>query len=182
MASIATSGATRAQNALSLVRSILAAGLAIGVIGGIEFGIFYFENMGIGPVAFYQYVASALLGTASFAGGYETAALGVLIHFAISFVVAAVFLLAAARIRLLRRTVWMSALLYGAVVPVVSTFILPYTLLPKAPVTLPFLLNAFIGDAFFIGVPLIITVWWNTHTVTITPKAWMEGDARASMA
>jgi hypothetical protein len=170
-----SSSGVRARIAISLLRSILVAGLAIGVIGSVEFGAFYYVTEKIGPVTLYQFIASGLMGPAAFAGGYATALLGVLIHFAISFVVAAVFLLAAVRIRLLRRTLFLSALVYGSAVNLfMSMAVLPFTAVPRAPVTLALLLNGLIGDAFFIGLPLAIVVWWNTHTVTICARPWLE--------
>lgn len=157
---MATISAARARNTFPLVRSTLIAGLAIGIAGGIEFGIFYFMMMNMGPVVFYQFVASALMGPSAFTGGYNTALIGLLLHFAISFVVAAVFLVAAARLSFLRRTVFVTAPLYGiAVNLLMGLVVLPFTALPKIAVTLPLLLNGIIGDALFIGLPLAITVW-----------------------
>lgn len=166
-------------NVLSLARSILGAGLAIGVIGGVEFSIFYYETMGLKPMQLYQFIASALMGPPAFAGGYTTAAIGLLLHFFISFVVAGVYLVAAARLRFLRNILF--ALLYGTLVNVVMSMgVLPLTALPKMAVTLPLLLNGFIGDAFNIGLPLFVAIWWNTHTVAIGRRPWMEGAASAT--
>lgn len=155
----------------SLARSIIIAGLVIGVVGGIEFAAFFsvFEHMA--PVGVYQYVASGLLGPSAFAGGYLTVLLGVVLHFAIAFVVAAVFLIAAARFRFLRRTVFISAPIYGALVNfTMSMIVLPYTALPKIPVTLPLILNGLIGDALFIGVPLAIIVWRDSRAAASNPR------------
>lgn len=163
-----------ARVAISLLRATLIAGVAIGIIGGVEFVAFYYFAMNMQPLVLYQFIASALMGPSAFAGGYTTALIGVLLHFLISFVVAGVYLAAAARFRFLRYVIF--ALLYGILVNVVMSMgVLPFTALPKMAVTLPLLLNGFIGDAIIIGIPLAVTIWWNTHTVTISSKAWVEG-------
>ena len=178
MAAVATTNSL-ARNAFSLFRSILIAGLVIGVVGSVEFGVVFFAVMHMTPIMLFQYIASALMGMSAFAGGYTTALLGVLMHFVIAFVAAAIFLLPAARFRFLRRTVFLSALVYGSLFNIImSMVVIPMTSAPKIPVSLPLLLNGLIGDAIFIGLPLATVVWWNTHTVAITEKSWL-GDERA---
>lgn len=172
---MASTSSSRLDNALSLLRAITVAGLAISVIGGVEFVIFFWFSSHITPVGEYQYIAANLMGPSAFAGGYTTALIGVLLHFAISFVVAAVFLVAAAYIRFLRRFALPAAMVYGIVVNLImGMVVLPMSAAPKASPTLALILNGMVGDAFFIGLPLAIVVWWNTHTVAVSPKAWMN--------
>jgi len=61
----------------------------------------------------FQYIASAALGNAAFAGGLGTALLGLLFHYLTSFVIAAIFIVSANRIPLVRRNVIVGSLLYG---------------------------------------------------------------------
>lgn len=150
--------------AVLLVRSIAIAGLVIGILVGADMLIFYRLTQNVPPVLALQYFASGLLGAAAFAGGYTSALLGVLIHFAISFVVAAVFILAARWIALVRRTVFVSALVYGAAVNLfMSTVVLPLSAAPKLPVTSVIVVHGVIADAVFVGLPLAIIVWWNAR-------------------
>lgn len=149
---------------VSLVRSTALAGLAIGVLGGADMLIFYYLTQGTSPVLFLQYIASGLLGLSAFAGGYTTALLGVLLHFVISFVVAAVFILAARWIALVRRTVFVSALVFGAAVYLfMGAVVLPLSAAPKLPVSTVVVVHGLIADAVFIGLPLAIIVWRNAH-------------------
>jgi uncharacterized membrane protein YagU involved in acid resistance len=102
-----------------------------------------------------------------------TALVAVLLHFGISLIVAAVFFLVAAYIPLLRRVFWSAALVYGVAVNLfMGMAVLPLSVEPKAPMTLPLMLNGMIGDTLFIGLPLAIAIWLNTPTGATTAKAW----------
>ncbi|HEX9038607.1 MAG TPA: hypothetical protein VF808_16615 [Ktedonobacterales bacterium] len=151
--------ATTGRGSSSLVRSITIAGLIIAIVGGFDQITFAVLTLQSTPVLVLQYIASAFMGPAAFAGGYTTALLGLLIHFALSFVVAAVFILAASRIALLRRTVFVSAPLYGAAVAVISGLVLPLTTAPKLPVTTLSVAHALVADAIVVGLPLAFAVW-----------------------
>jgi uncharacterized membrane protein YagU involved in acid resistance len=149
----------------SPVRSILIAGLVIGVVGGLDQTTFFILTQHFTPVSIFQFIASGLLGPAAFAGGYTTALVGLLIHFVISFVVAGVFILAATTIAFLRRTVWISALVYGAAVNFfMSALVLPMSGAPKMPVTPLLVAHGLIADALFVGLPLAILVWRDART------------------
>lgn len=142
------------------VRSIVVSGLVIGIVGGLDQTTFFVLTQHFTPVSIFQYIASGLLGSAAFAGGYMTALLGLLIHFVISFVVAGVFILAASRLAFLRRTIFVSALVYGAAVNMfMSAVVLPFSAAPKIPVTTLLVAHGLIADALFIGLPLAMTVW-----------------------
>jgi hypothetical protein len=57
-----------------------------------------------GSIRIRQSIASGLLGRHAFAGGWQTAALGVLLHFFIAFVIVLVFVLVARASQDPRRT------------------------------------------------------------------------------
>ena len=160
---MATVGATTARGSSSLVRSITIAGLVIAIANGLDQTIFAVLTQHVTPVIVFQYFASALLGLAAFAGGYTTALLGLLIHVVVAFVVAGVFILAADRIAFLRRTVFVSALVYGVAVSIISGVVLPLTAAPKLSVTTQAMVHGLVADALFIGLPLAITVWQGAH-------------------
>ena len=160
---MATVTATAVRTSFSPVRSTVIAGLVIGVVGGLDQTIFFVLTQHFTPVTIFQYIASGLLGPAAFAGGYTTALLGLLIHFVISFVVAGVFILAASQLAFLRRTLFVSALVYGAAVNMfMSAVVLPYSAAPKMTVTPLLVIHGLIADALFIGLPLAITIWRDT--------------------
>lgn len=154
-----TVSATAERGSSSLARSILIAGLVIAIGNGLDQTTFAVVTQPVTPMTVFQYFASALLGLAAFTGGYATALLGLLFHLVVSFVVAGVFILAASKIAFLRRTVFVSALVYGAAVAFISGLVLPYTAAPKLPVTTLAVAHALIADALLIGLPLAFTIW-----------------------
>ena len=164
-------GALTERGSSSLVRSITIAGLVIAIVGGLDQITFAVLTLKATPVTLLQYIASALLGLAAFAGGYTTALLGLLIHVVISFVVAGVFILAASTIGVLRRTVFVSAPVYGAAVAFISSLILPFTAAPKLPVTTLAVAHGLIADALSIGLPLAFTIWLGARTRKVNDAA-----------
>ena len=54
-------------------------------------GVVAFGFKGMKPIQVLQYMASGLLGVASFEGGLKTAALGVVLHYLIALAVAAIY-------------------------------------------------------------------------------------------
>jgi len=102
----------------------------------------------------------------AFAGGYATALLGILIHFVIAFVIAAVFILAASQIAFLRRAPWVfvAGLVYGAAVNIfMSMAVLPYSATPKMQATTALVVHGLIADALFVGLPVAFAVWYITR-------------------
>ncbi|HUY78769.1 MAG TPA: hypothetical protein VMV29_18495 [Ktedonobacterales bacterium] len=98
MATIRNATSTATRNATSattdrtpaaLARLIALTGLFIGAVGSVDYLTFFYVTQHETPLMVFQYIASGLLGPSAFAGGYSTALLGLLIHFVISFVVAA---------------------------------------------------------------------------------------------
>lgn len=115
-------------------RTIIWALLAGGGIAGtldILFAISWAGYNGMAPTRLLQTVASGALGKAAFSGGTATAATGLLAHFALSFMWASLFLLAAWRIPgLLRRPVVSGMLLGIAVFLAMRLMVLPLSAFP----------------------------------------------------
>jgi hypothetical protein len=74
------------------------------------------ELKGMGSIRMLQGIASGLLGSRAFEGGWATAGLGLIIHFLIALVAAALFYAASRRISFLTRQPVVSGLLYGIMV------------------------------------------------------------------
>src|SRR5262245_29393068 len=91
-----TSGALYTMSAAD--RSAVLLGGSIGGVLDITFAISFAAYNGTAPTRLLQIVASGLLGTAAFDGGVPVAALGLVLHFAMSFVWATAFLLLAKRV------------------------------------------------------------------------------------
>jgi len=148
------SSTRNASGSLSLSRAILYATLLAGALDATD-GVVFFGLHGLNPIQVLQYIASGLLGAQSFRGGLATAGVGVLVHFAIAFVVAGIYLLASRRIPTLRSQWVILGLAYGAAVSAVMNLaILPLTAVAQSHITTAALLNGVIGHALFVGLPI----------------------------
>jgi uncharacterized membrane protein YagU involved in acid resistance len=105
-------------------------------------------------------MCSGATGLSAFEGGNRTALFGVLIHLIISFVIAAVFILSADRIPLVRRYIIPAALLYGfGVWVVMHHIVVPLSAAPPIPSpTTPYLIEEIIEHILAVGLPLGILV------------------------
>jgi uncharacterized membrane protein YagU involved in acid resistance len=107
------------QPALSILPVIVVAGL---VAGTLDIFIASAINL-ISPGVILQAIASGLLGKASYGGGLATMALGLGLQWAMSLVIAAIYLLASARLPMLQRLPARFGALYGVGVFVVMNLV-----------------------------------------------------------
>src|SRR3989304_3741966 len=87
----------------TLVGPIVVAGLIIAVLRQLDVFVVFSLVLKVPYVVLLQFIASGLLGPAAFAGGLGSALLGLVLHVVFSLVIAAVFMLAATRLPVLRR-------------------------------------------------------------------------------
>jgi len=106
-------------------RALLVGGSIAGALDILFAITFAFAN-GVAPMRLLQSVASGLLGRASYSGGLATAALGLGLHFLMSFLFAGAYLLAS------RRVPWLNghALLAGAAFGIGVFFFMRGVVLP----------------------------------------------------
>src|SRR5690606_7283703 len=116
-----------------LVKAWLVAG-ALDILAAIVFWAF----RDVAPLSILQSVASGLLGNAAYEGGWLTGVLGLSLHFAIMFVIAALYV---AAVPVLPRLAshW---LVTGAVFGVVVYFVMNAVVLPLSAFPQPFVLSA----------------------------------------
>lgn len=140
----------------SLLRPIVFGGMFIFLTQIIHQGIVITLIQKTPFILIWQYIASGLLGDSAFVGGMATAWLGVFLHLIISFVIAAVFILAADRMSLLNRNVMVGSLLYGfGVFIVMNIIVTPLSAAPPLPApTLPWLIEAILEHTLLVGLPL----------------------------
>jgi uncharacterized membrane protein YagU involved in acid resistance len=135
-------------NAMSnTLKAILAGGFIAGTIDiGAAVAIYH-----IGPIAILHAIASGLIGKASYASGLNTALLGLILQWAMSLIIAAIFVRAANRLPVLRRRWLAMGLAYGVAIFVVMTFIVvPLSAsYPKNPPKLPGAAEQFIAMLLF---------------------------------
>jgi hypothetical protein len=142
-----------AARTLSVSRTIFYATLVVGVLDAAD-GVVFRGLQGQNPIQVLQYIASSLLGARSFLGRLATAGLGLVVHFAIALVVAAIYILASRRIVALRTQWILLGLLYGAAVwAVMNLVVLPLTAVAPSPITTAALVNGVMSHALFVGLP-----------------------------
>ena len=112
------------------LRAILVGGL---VAGTLDIGAAALINR-VSPILIAHYIASGVLGRASFSAGAPAAYLGLTLQWAMSVVIAAIYWFVTARMPPLRKRWWLGGLLAGVVIFLVMNFIvMPFS---AAPVTL----------------------------------------------
>ena len=142
-----------AARTLPVSRAILYATLVVGVLDATD-GVVFLGLHGRNPIQVLQYIASSLLGTRSFSDGLASAGLGLVLHFAVSLVVATIYILVSRRVAALRTQWVLLGLLFGAAVWVVmNLMVLPLTAVAPNPITTAALINGVIGHALFVGLP-----------------------------
>src|SRR5437868_15460583 len=102
--------------------TIVYGGLVVGLLDGLD-AVIFFGLRGSKPPGIFQYIASGLLGRAAFGGGLGTAAFGVLLHFLIAFILAAIYYFASLRFPTLIRRAEIWGPLYGIAVHFVMNFV-----------------------------------------------------------
>ncbi len=143
-------------SSLSIPKAILWGGLIAGILDATN-GVVAYGITGLNPIQVLQYIASGLLGASAFKLGLTAAAVGAGLHFLIAFVAAALYVLAARKISLLKS----QSILFGALYGVAVFFFMNFVVLPNSAVAAgPFVLWMFveglIGHALFVGVPIAL--------------------------
>lgn len=138
-------------------QTILYGGLIVGVLDALDAMIFNGLYGGVSPARVWRFVASGLLGRASFDGGLKTAALGLLIHFLIAFILATIYYGASLYFPVLVRRAVLWGLLYGVAVYFVMRYIVtPLSAAPPLTFSVASLLNGVIGHALLVGLPIAL--------------------------
>jgi hypothetical protein len=139
--------------------TIVWGGLLAGTLDAVD-GVVAFGLQGLNPIQVLQYIASGLLGIASFQGGLKTAGLGAFLHYFIAFAVATVYYAASLKLPALHARPLEWGLTYGvAVYLFMNYFVLPLSAVPKSPFSVALFLNGVIGHAIFVG----LAIAWFAH-------------------
>ena len=138
----------------AVVRGVLAGGLIAGVVD--IFAASLINHIGPGPVL--QFIASGLIGMASFNGGPLTIGLGLVLQLAMSLIIAAIYGFASTRLSVLVRRPISFGALFGVGVFIVMNFVvMPLSAAPH-PKHLPSALAIALNLAAMILFGLIVAV------------------------
>ena len=147
-------------------KTILCGGVLVGVLDALDAMIFS-GLRGVSPGRVWQFVASGLLGRASFSGGMKTVSLGLLLHFLIAFVLSAIYYGASLSFPVLLRQAVMCGLIYGAAVYFVMNYVvLPLSAAPPLPFSVASFLNGIIGHALLVGLPIALIARWSRRSAS----------------
>ena len=141
------------------LKAIFCAGLVAGIFD-IIFAFVMWAMRGRGMTWVLQSVAGGLLGRETFNKGAGSAALGLILHFFIALVWAAIFFLASRKLSILKSHPIVCGLLYGAIVYLVMYFIvLPNSAYhSKLPDELQSILINLLGHMILIGLPISLLI------------------------
>lgn len=107
---------------LSAAGAIAWGGLVAGVLD-IAAVFAFWAVKGVAPTVILQSIATSVLGREAFELGASTVLLGAFLHFAVSYVFAAAYVLASLRARVLRSRPVTFGIAYGVVAYVIMTFV-----------------------------------------------------------
>jgi len=144
---------------MKLLRPTLIGGLIAGALDILYAFIHYGIAFGLSPERICQSVAAGLLGKeASRAGGFETAALGLGLHFMMAIMMAGFFVVAASRISSLTRHAWIAGPVYGLGL----YFVMNYIVVPlsnaghSGPPQGQVLVGALFTHTLLVGLPIAL--------------------------
>jgi uncharacterized membrane protein YagU involved in acid resistance len=129
------------------LKAILAGGFIAGTLDiGAAVALYH-----IGPITILQAIASGLLGKAAYSGGLNATLLGLILQWAMSLIIAAIYVLAANRRPVLLQRWLVMGLAYGVGIFVVMTFmVVPFSAsYPKNPPKLPGAAEQFLAMLLF---------------------------------
>jgi uncharacterized membrane protein YagU involved in acid resistance len=145
------------SKSLTLSSAILYGGLIAGILDAADGVIAYYLAQAFNPIQVLQFIASGFYGPAAFQKGLFGALIGVIAHFFIAFVVAAIYVGASRLISVLGSRPFLWGTAYGAAVFLAMNFIvLPQTAVVRSAFSLPLFLNGIIGHSLFVGLPIAL--------------------------
>ena len=144
-----------------MVRAIVSGGLAAGALDLLDAFVFFGLRSGARPMGILHSIAAGAIGRDSArAGGAQTAALGLVLHFLIAFTIAAIYVVASSFLPVLRRRWLLCGIAYGVVAYFMMTFVVvpmsnagPGRIAFALPVT-PVLINGLAIHVFGVGLPI----------------------------
>ena len=146
--------------------TIVLGGLAIGILDFLDATLFFCLYVGASFQRVWQGVSAGLLGgEAARSGGWNTAVLGIVLHFVVSFCIAAVYYAGARNLNFLMRHPIVSGLLFG----MAAHFVMKYMVIPLSAIgkagayTLPDFLNSVVGHALLVGLPVALIAAWSAR-------------------
>lgn len=146
--------------------TILYGGLAVGILDGLFALIFYGWILGVATMRIFQSITAGLIGRSSYQGGTRTSLLGVLLHFIVATLIAAVYWLASLKLRVLINYPIVSGLIYGLIAYLGMNYVvIPLSAIGYRPTPMRVFLPAFIAHAVLVGLPIALIARWSANGI-----------------
>jgi hypothetical protein len=155
------------------ILTIFSAGITAGVLD-ITAAFITWAPRGVRPAQILRGIASGLLGPKSFTDGWQTAALGAMLHFLIAFSAAGVFYGASRKLKFMTRRPVVSGVIYGIAVYIFMYWVvLPLSAYHKPPFSTSATVIAIVTHIVCVGLPisLIVRRYLGTPIASITPSS-----------
>jgi len=134
---------------------IIRAGLLAGTLDGLAASLNFYISNGKNPIIVFQYIASAVFGKTAYADTIVYGLLGILFHYMVAFGWTILFMFTYPRLSVLRKNVFVTAVLYGLFVWIMMNMIVvPLTRIPVVPITIESALTQASILVVAIGLPL----------------------------
>jgi hypothetical protein len=134
-------------------RALLVGTLTVGILDLAD-AVIFFGLRGVRPIRIFQSIASGWLGRASFSGGWQTALLGLALHFLIAFAIVATYFFLSRSMSFLRTRPIVSGLLYGiGVYLFMNLVVLPLSAAAGGRPAWPVVLNGLMIHMLGVGLP-----------------------------
>jgi hypothetical protein len=144
---------------MNRLHPVVVGGAIVGVVDVIAAFAVHAAFGGVRPATVLQGIASGLLGPAAFQGGDAAAALGMVLHFVIAFVVAAVYYLASRGWPVLVRRPLVYGMIYGVLVyAVMNQVVLPMSRVTLRPRPWSFIVTMIVVHLLCVGLPVALTM------------------------
>lgn len=154
----------------SAFETIIYGGLAIGVLDFLDASLFFPNYYGITFQQVWWGPASGIIGReAAKAGGWNTALIGILMHFVVAFCIAIAYYLFSRNISWLIRHPVISGLVFGVIANyVMQCVVIPLSARGTSPTAVfsepvGSMLNSVVGHAVLVGLPVALIAAWSAR-------------------
>lgn len=154
----------------SAFETIIYGGLAIGVLDFLDASLFFPNYYGITFQQVWWGPASGVIGReAAKAGGWNTALIGILMHFVVAFCIAIAYYLFSRNISWLIRHPVISGLVFGVIANyVMQCVVIPLSARGTSPTAVfsepvGSMLNSVVGHAVLVGLPVALIAAWSAR-------------------
>jgi len=154
----------RAERRPRAFETIVYGGVAVGILDFLDATLFFVLYSGAPFQRIWQGVASGVLGgEAAREGGWNTALLGIFLHFVVAFGVAAVYYVLSLNFDFLFHHPIVAGLVYGVIVNfVMQNVVIPLSAIGSpGPLRLWPFVNSVVGHALLVGLPVALVAAWS---------------------